>query len=144
MRLNKRWAVPVVAGLLLVLGTATPAAAEGWWSSYFSNWSTGANSRTWADNNTDNHSTGVFVSACTYNWPGGNRIGLRLRRSDTWTPDEDYGSKNYACTSGSGQLWQLWGNKGAGTFYFNLYSINDSTTGWGWAKVWAKTAGASY
>jgi hypothetical protein len=31
-----------------------------------------------------------------------------------------------------------------GTFYFNLYSINDSPAGYGWAQVSAKTAGASY
>jgi hypothetical protein len=86
----------------------------------------------------------VYVSGCTYNWPNGTNIGLRLRRADTWTPDEDYGSKNCNCTSGTGGVWNYWGNKGKGTFYFNLYSINDSPTGFGWAKVSAKTAGAAY
>lgn len=63
---NRRLARGLVVGAtLLGFAGATPAFAEGSWSSYIDNWTYGKESRRWSDSNSDAASTTVTFSGCS-------------------------------------------------------------------------------
>ncbi|GAB3653290.1 hypothetical protein GCM10027591_09910 [Zhihengliuella somnathii] len=94
--------------------------------------------------NLDDLSTRIAVADCTYNWPDGNRFGLELHRNDSWTPDENYGAQTFWCSSSTTWEANYWSDKGAGSFYFDVYNINGSTTGFGFASFNAEYVGVRY
>ena len=137
----------VGAGVLLTLALATPAFAassDGSWNSSFSEWLTGKESRQWTDNAKYQGNTTIKLSGCTYNSPSLSNLSLQLHRADTWTPDENYEVRKYNCTSGSKNVTNTWGNKGAGKFYFHLYAIQGRTDGAGWMNASANSVAVSY
>lgn len=117
----------VALSVLTTLALASPASADEIISSY-TNWSplsyqhTGDKSRRWTDPDTTTLQTQIFVTNCTYSRSGQTRHGLRLRRYDTFSPDEDYGTKDFYCSGTTDN--NVWGRQGSGSFYFSIYSIN--------------------
>ncbi|MFI8092641.1 hypothetical protein ACIF9R_30685 [Streptomyces sp. NPDC086080] len=105
----------IVGAALVGLAGATPAYAEGSWSSYISGWSEGSESRRWTDNNADSVSTSVGFSGCHSDGGFGN-AGLKLWK-DVFGPDSDQGSRTNYCNR------VYWGDKASGTYYFELTSV---------------------
>jgi hypothetical protein len=128
--MSMSWKQRIVAGSTLGLiafgAFATPAHAEGSWSSSISNWLTGKESRQWTDNNTDSVSTTVSLSGCSI--PNGQRfenVTLGLYRDRSVLPDVSKGERTNACGNFG------WGDVEAGTYHFTLKKINGSTGGLG-------------
>jgi hypothetical protein len=115
---NRRMARGLVTGaVLLGFVGATPAYAEGSWSSFISGWTPGKESRRWTDNNTDSVSTSVSFRGCASDGGTGFRqAGLKLWK-DVFGPDEDQGTKSNTCNT------VYWGDKASGTYYFELWSV---------------------
>lgn len=131
-------------GLLLSLAIAAPVAAEGSFTSSFSGWLPGLDSRTWKDGNRDASSTRITLGGCraeanptvvvTYR--------LQLTRETPWyLPDENKGRKDFACHRTS--VTNSWGRQAAGSYHFTLTHVNGteySDPG----KVRASTVKVSY
>ncbi|MFF2852047.1 hypothetical protein ACFVT5_37825 [Streptomyces sp. NPDC058001] len=99
------------------IAMATPASAEGSWSSYISGWSGGEESRRWQDSHNDSASTTVQFSGC--NFHGGSVVALDLARVQDLLPDVSYGTKNNTCNTVS------WGEvKTSGRYYFTYLSTH--------------------
>ena len=116
----RRTRTAMLAGLL-VMGLASPAAAEGFWTSSISGAGAGFSSRTWADANSDSDSTTIQFKGCTKTDGSGTSTTVQLTRQRSFpTPDEDRGRKNFTCaTSYTGN----WGRQPAGSFHFTLTSV---------------------
>lgn len=123
----------VLVNAALVVGVAAPALAEGDWDSYFTNWSVGANTRQWYDNNGDNVLTSAKVRDCTYNWAYGREMNFKLLRYDAWTPDENMGTRDYNCVWGTEER-DYYSDVARDDYYLKLNEIND-TDGAGWMKA---------
>lgn len=108
---HHRIALTAAAAVAVSLTLATPASAEGSWSSYISNWSGGEESRRWTDNHSDSASTTVGFSGCDFH--GGSVANLELQRVRDFLPDVSHGSRNNTCNTRS------WGEiQTRGQFYF--------------------------
>ncbi|MFE3016972.1 hypothetical protein [Streptomyces sp. NPDC059256] len=99
--------------------TATPALAEGSWTSYISNWNLYNTSRTWSDGNTDAVGTSVRFTGCSTDNVF-NSATLKLWKSVTG-PDEDRGNQVNTCNR------VFWGDVSAGSYYFELWGISSGT-----------------
>ncbi|TLQ42050.1 hypothetical protein [Streptomyces marianii] len=98
---------------LLGLAGATPAFAEGSWSSYIANWTSGKESRRWTDRNSDAVSTSVAFPGCSTDSNRFSAAQVKLWK-DVFGPDDDQGTRTNYCNTVS------WGDKVSGTYYSEL------------------------
>ena len=106
-----------------ILLAATPAMAEGSWSSYLSSVGVGFSSRTWYDGALDQVATTVKLSGCSMT-SGGTFASatLNLYREYGVFPDISMGSINNTCNTSN------WGQALGGDYYhFTIEKINGST-----------------
>ncbi len=132
--MNIRRTVPAALALTIGLaGLASPAFAEGSFTSHMSGWLTGLSTRSWDDANSDDNSTTFGAKGCSYETGDAvASITMELNRNDTWTPDEHYGNKKVTCTPTSATHTVGWGDKGKGNFDMTLKQIDGSTVSkWG-------------
>jgi hypothetical protein len=119
-------AVVVGAG---VLATAGSALAEGSWTSSISDASTGFDSRTWTDRDSDNVSTVIELRGCSVYGDNVADDWTRLqltRETPPWQPDEDRGRKNFHCVDvATGN----WGDVRSGDYHFSVITINGYDSG---------------
>jgi hypothetical protein len=141
---KKRTVVAAVLGLVLVGVMAVPAAAEGSFSSSFSGWLPGKSSRTWSDDNRDANSTLVTLGGCRAESNTAIRVTFRLqltRETPWYTPDQNKGRKDFACSSRS--VTGNWGRRSAGSYHFTLTHVNGQASS-PYGKVRASTVRVSY
>lgn len=121
----------IAGGLSAVasVALATPALAEGNWTSYWTRVIPGATSRTWTDNNGDSANTYTKYRLCVY-YTGSpytlRNIKATLYYNNTFTPDENMGTVSYYCTN-STWLQYNYGRVKAGDYFnklSNAYDIN--------------------
>lgn len=108
---SKKIAVGIAAVLVTLMG-ASPAFAEGSFTSSLLGVLPGFNSRVWYKGSTDGASTKVSVSGCSVS---GN-TELELRRVRAWMPDESKGSKSVNCNSGTAN----WGSRAPSQYKFRV------------------------
>lgn len=106
---------------------ASPALAEGQWSSSITKAITGFQSRTWQDNNNDNVSTTVTFGTCSTTPGTFSSTSLEMWGEFGLFPDQNLGTKtNYCGTSN-------WGDVANNAYHFRINKINGSTSGyWVW------------
>ncbi len=116
----------VAIATLTTLTLATPAFAEGSWSSSMSNVRVGFESRRWADKNSDAAGTIVSLRYCSgYSGPNaegdGGKFTLNLIKDTLF--DEARGNVTYVC---QGSTWKQynWGRQPAGNYFFRVTNIN--------------------
>lgn len=131
-QITKR-ATLLALSLLVAFGlVASPAAAEGSWTSYFSGIGTGFESRRWTDNQSDSQATTSRLTGCRVTHGAGvsTSMGWELRRNRTALPDVSYGNKTYSsCRLGGGSHstseTASWGNiSQSGTFFLRVAWVN--------------------
>lgn len=126
---------------LATLAIASPAAAEGSWSSSITDALTGFNSRTWADNNNDANATKITFKNCTHNWGSATpkSAEVQLTRQTPWyQPDDNRGRKTLNCgTSATGD----WGRQSSGSFHFTITKIGGMSSG---PRLSVQTVSVSY
>jgi hypothetical protein len=118
---KKLIAITVALG---AVGAATPALAEGKWTSFMSNVPVGFESREWADRNLDDVPTTVKLSGCSVSGTQFSSTTITLYQ-DTIFPlfFTNHGQINNYCNSVS------WGQAlGAGNYHFTVEKINGSAT----------------
>ncbi|WP_328318366.1 hypothetical protein OG217_19585 [Streptomyces sp. NBC_01023] len=107
------------AGVISLIAIA-PAFAEGSRSTHIGGWGTGKESSHWEDKNLDSTSTSVKFSGCnTGSTP--NRFSyasLQLKKARAALPDPVVNRDNNYCDTSS------FGDKAAGTYYFNYAGLN--------------------
>lgn len=110
----------LISGMLL---GASPALAEGSWSSYLSKVGVGFSSRTWTDNALDQVATTVKLSGCSMNSGGTfSSARINLYREYGFLPDQSVGIITNTCnTSNFGQ------GLSADMYHFTIDRINGST-----------------
>ncbi len=126
MQLSKRSAL-VIGGL--VIGTsivaASPALAEGSWTSSISSAITGFQSRTWQDNNSDNVATTVSFSGCTItDGRPFSKTQLEMWGEFGAFPDQNLGSIQNTCNTSN------WGRVANNAYHFRINTINGSVSGY--------------
>lgn len=112
----------VVAGIL----GATPAIAEGSWSSSMSGARTGFQSRSWQDSHLDRNSTRLALSGCSYPGQGGlvNSISVTLYDEYGLLPDQSVGTRT---AQPCGTL--NWGEQTrSDTYHWTISALNNSTS----------------
>ena len=119
-----------VTVLLLAMAgfIASPAFAEGSFSSYFRGWLPGTSSRTWSDQNRDADATRITLGGCHAVSSGAVPITpqLQLTRETPWyLPDDNRGRKSFECWS-QPSVTQSWGRQPSGTYHFTLTKVNGS------------------
>ncbi len=128
----------------MVGAVAVPAAAEGSFTSSFSGWLPGKNSRTWSDGNRDGNSTLITLGGCRAESNATIKVVFRLQltRTTPWyTPDQNKGRKDFAC-HGSAKTGN-WGRQSSGSYRFALTHVNgDERSPYG--KVRASSVKVSY
>ena len=118
----KKTAAAVVAGLSMVVLVATPAIAEGSWSSNISNAVPGFESRTWQDNNLDNVSTTVGFSGCSLDFGQTfSTTQLEMWGEFGGFPDQNLGNVQNTCGTSD------WGIVSSNAYHFRVNTINYST-----------------
>ena len=113
--------VGAVAATLLI---ATPALAEGSWSSSLSNARPGFNSRSWQDSHLDHLSTTFAFSGCTCGNAGGLVTSTELTLYDEYglLPDQSVGNKSSVCGTFN------WGEQTrSDTYHWNIFALDGST-----------------
>lgn len=114
--------VGVVAATLLI---ATPALAEGSWSSSLSGARPGFNSRSWQDSHLDHLSTTVAFSGCTYGNAGGLVKSTDLTLYDEFglLPDQSVGTRSSVCGTFN------WGEQTRSDgYHWNIFALDGSTS----------------
>ncbi|MEU9854972.1 hypothetical protein [Streptomyces sp. NPDC047974] len=108
----------LVSAAVIGLAGATPAFAEGSWSSSMSGVLPGFESRRWSDNNTDATSTSVAFAGC---WVHERtfRGATLIVWKDVFGPDESKGARTNSCNTTS------WGDLAAGSYYFEVDGFTD-------------------
>lgn len=111
-------AAAVVCTGACALGLATPAVAEGHFSSWMSAWSAGDESRQWVDANNDNTNGYAQFSKCS-----ANDFLIKIYKED-FGPDTVVGSEKMQCLTGSSQtLDRVYeGDVGKDEYHFTLKS----------------------
>lgn len=112
--------------------SASPAFAEGSWSSSLSSAKPGFNSRSWQDSHLDRTSTTVAFSGCTYGNAGGltKSTGLKLYAEWGLLPDQSVGTRSSVCGTFN------WGEQTrSDRYHWNLFQLNGSTSTSHWLKV---------
>ncbi|MES2093202.1 MAG: DUF4179 domain-containing protein [Actinomycetota bacterium] len=126
IRFSKRSALAVGA---LIIGTsmlaASPALAEGNWTSSITSALTGFYSRTWQDNNSDNVNTTVGFSGCSIT----DGRAFTETQLEMWgefgaLPDQNLGNIQNTCNTSS------WGRVANNAYHFRINTINGSTSGY--------------
>lgn len=117
MRTSRIAAVAASAVAIGVLGVA-PAFAQGSYTSYIYNWLPGKESSSWTDGNTDSVSTSVQFSGCSVTAGSFSYAGLQLKKVVNNLPDTVVNRDNNYCDTSS------FGDKAAGSYYFNYSSLN--------------------
>lgn len=107
---------------ILSLAAIAPAHAEGSWSSYITNWTTGNESRRWSDGNNDSVSTSVGLGGCSASPTAFRNVTLAVYK-DVFGPDDNKGNKDNNCGTNS------WGDLASGKYYFSVELINQNATG---------------
>jgi len=86
----------LISGMLLA---ASPALAEGRWSSYLKEVGVGFSSRTWTDNATDQVATTIKLSGCSMNVSGTFSARINLYREYGFLPDQSVGIITNTCNT---------------------------------------------
>lgn len=129
----------VGAGLVVtaVLG-ATPAMAEGSWSSSLSGARPGFNSRSWQDSYLDHVSTTVAFSGCIYGNAGGLVTSTDLTLYDEYglLPDQSVGTRNSVCGTFN------WGEQTrSDSYHWNIFALDGSASSAHYIDVSSLTTG---
>ncbi len=120
---TKRLALTTGALIAMAL-TASPALAEGSWTSYLSNVPVGFESRTWADRDIDQVATTVKLSGCSVSGTTFSSTGIALYQ-DTWLWGvfTNHGLITNTCNTVS------WGQGlGSGNYHLTFERINGSSS----------------
>jgi hypothetical protein len=116
--------------VLAVIISASPALAEGSFTSSLSNVLTGFNSRSWTDKNSDGTSTRITLSQCTDPARGGKGANTRLqltRERGGVLPDKQVGDrKTFYCSSSA---YGDWGRVARGKYHFTVILIDGQERG---------------
>ncbi|MEV6976773.1 hypothetical protein [Kitasatospora sp. NPDC093806] len=121
----------LVAAALLGFAGATPALAEGSWTSHISNWGPGSESRRWADGDRDDAVTSVTFKGCNTDTNEFKNADLELYK-DVFGPDKTYGYRLNRCDTST------WGDQSSGDYYFTLEGVR------GGGKLWVDTVTTRY
>ncbi|MFD4034783.1 hypothetical protein ACFWVP_30845 [Streptomyces sp. NPDC058637] len=121
MRTSRIAAVAASAAVIGVLGIA-PAFAQGGYTSYITAWKPGKESKQWTDGNTDSVSTSVKFADCSVDNGSFTYAGLQLKKVVGGLPDTVVNRDNNYCDTSS------FGDKAAGSYYFNYSSLNGQDT----------------
>lgn len=109
--------VGIVLGALIAVLGVTTALAEGFFSSYMSNVYPGFSSRTWDDDNTDSTSTWVYFEDCRYGGLTSVNTDIRIRKENSWWPDETVGESNLNCYASD---IAYFGDMNAADYHFDI------------------------
>jgi hypothetical protein len=107
------------------IALASPAMAQGSWTSYWSGVLTGANTRTWSDSNNDAVGTKTSFRYCK-SASGVKNITVQLTYDNTFTPDQNMGNVTYSCASSTFQTYN-YGDLKKGNYHATLNLVNGST-----------------
>jgi hypothetical protein len=121
-----RRAASAVLALVLTFVLASPALAEGGFSSSFSGWLPGVSSRTWKDRNDDGVSTTIRLGGCRARASATRVVVLRIqltKETPWYTPDQSLGRKDFDCHRSS-SVTRSWGRVAAGDYHFTLSAVN--------------------
>ncbi|MER6400871.1 MULTISPECIES: hypothetical protein [unclassified Kitasatospora] len=121
----------LVAGALLGFAGATPALAEGSWTSHISNWGPGSESRRWTDYDRDDAVTTVSFKGCTTDTNEFKNADLQLYK-DVVGPDRAYGYRLNRCDT------SVWGDQSSGEYYFALEGVRAG------GKLWVDSVSTQY
>lgn len=134
--MKKTLTMALVAGLALCVGVGG-ASAEGMRSSYLRGWhgvqafaaQPATVSKTWADSNSDNASTDVYLSNVTANLPGTGYTYVSPRQQLQMQKSTLFGWISLGNTTTNTGVVHSWGDLGTGTFRFqwNGATVNDGT-----------------
>lgn len=117
----------LAAAIAVMLGTSTvlvasPAHAEGSWSSYFEKVMPGFETRHFDDRNSDNIHSVLTIKNCRF-WDGSRYVGANngvimefYKEIDFW-PDSSLGQKTFYCLSSASQGW---GDPASGRYYWSV------------------------
>lgn len=134
------------AGALVVLlvggasvAAASPAMAEGSWSSSITNALTGFKSRSWQDSHKDHAATRTVLSTCTETWGSPKSVGsvtLNLFDEKGLLPDANMGARTSNCGTFN------WGEmKRSDKYHFKLSKVGGYSSG---VKLTAKSVKQYY
>lgn len=102
--------------------SAAPALAEDSWTSTFSGWLPGQDTRRWYDSNSDSTSTQLDIVNCTQdNYNSFSSLNWEMRRDRSFLPDVSYGTKISYCKN-HGETF--WGDVTSGDYFFEYKSAN--------------------
>ncbi|MEV7782841.1 hypothetical protein [Kitasatospora sp. NPDC088351] len=121
----------LVAAAMLGFAGATPALAEGSWTSHISNWGPGSESRRWGDSDRDDTVTTVAFQGCTTDNNDFKNADLQLYK-DVFGPDKAYGYRLNHCDLSA------WGDQSAGDYYFALEGVRSG------GKLWVDSVSVRY
>ncbi|WP_327676125.1 hypothetical protein [Kitasatospora sp. NBC_00458] len=121
----------LVTAVLLGFTAATPALAEGSWTSHISKWGPGSESRRWADSDRDDTVTTVALQGCNTDTNDFRNADLALFK-DVFGPDKSYGYRLNHCNTSA------WGDQSAGDYYFALEGVR------GGGQLWVDTVSTRY
>jgi len=114
----RRMMARIMGGIFRALGIVGPAAAEGTWTSYISNWYEGRESRQWIDKNVDNTDGWAAFRRCSH-----NDFRITVYKED-FGPDTNVGTETMQCKKGDSQDADrvYFGDPGADEYHFTLKS----------------------
>lgn len=110
--LTKRGLMAVLAAVLIAVGVAAPAIAEGHRQSLMKNWQDGDASSNWADKNLDATKTHVTFNSCSREFKATIRQTIPLR------PDPSVGSEWINCRSYADAVYA--GDLKAANYHFDV------------------------
>jgi hypothetical protein len=100
------------AGVLIALGLAAPALAEGSRTSHMTRWADGDASKNWQDDNADRTNTHVTFDDCT------REFKATIRRTVSLRPDPNAGSEWIDCRSYADAVYG--GHLAKGKYHFDI------------------------
>jgi len=109
---TSRWTAAASGAVLIGIGLAAPAFAEGYRDSYMNDWHDGDTSSNWKDNNEDSYNGRVTFRSCT------REFRATVRRVVSFQPDKQVGSEWIDCRSYSDAVYV--GDVSAGTYHFDV------------------------
>ena len=127
MRLRKS----IALGLLLSVLVSGVAFAEGYWSSYMTNFGRGMNSRNWNDYHNDAAHTIIRLEGCRDEVAATNPNDwavIRLWKHAGLFPPYSMGDKTFNCYYGAQRNWGE--QTGPQWFNFSLQDFSGGTAGW--------------
>lgn len=134
--MKKTLTAVLIAGVVLSVGVGA-ASAEGMRSSYLQGWhglqafagQPATVSKTWADSNSDNVSTAVYLYNVTANLPGTGYTYVSPRHQLQMQKSTLFGWTSLGNTTTNTGVAHSWGDLGSGTFRFqwNGATVNDGS-----------------